>query len=149
MVNFWLIQIWVVFTNLEHVVSNEWVSEYATSAILENLCIHSDIDTGASAQEHTCGPHPEGAVFCDGKLCKVFNESTGALRELPETNDYHYGGVMAYVDGVGIVVIGGTSTDAGRIEVFNEDDNEWKQIAQDRFQVHTVKHPMGLWPLNV
>ena len=51
---------------------------------------------------------------------------------------------MAYVDGVGIVVIGGTSTDAGRIEVFNEDDNEWKQIAQDRFQVHTVKHLMGL-----
>ena len=56
---------------------------------------------------------------------------------MPETNDYHYGGVMAYVDGVGIVVIGGTSSNAGRIEVFNEDDNEWKQIAQDRFRVHT------------
>ena len=131
----------MVFTNLEHVVSNEWVSKYTTSTIIENLRIHklwiSDIDTGASAQEHTCGPHPEGAVFCDGKLCKVFNESTGALRELPETNDYHYGGVMSYIDGVGIVVIGGTSTDAGRIEVFNEDTNEWKKIAQDRFQIQT------------
>ena len=44
---------------------------------------------------------------------------------------------MSYIDGVGIVVIGGTSTDAGRIEVFNEDTNEWKKIAQDRFQIQT------------
>jgi len=127
----------VDFINLEHVVSNVWVSKSTTSAILENLRIYLDIDTGASAQEHTCGPHPEGAVFCDGKLCEVFNESTGALRELPETNDYHYGGVMSYIDGVGIVVVGGTSTDAGRIEVFNEDDNEWKKISQESFQINT------------
>ena len=40
---------------------------------------------------------------------------------------------MSYIDGVGIVVVGGTSTDAGRIEVFNEDDNEWKKITQESF----------------
>ena len=100
------------------------------------------IDTGASAQEHTCGPHPEGAVFCDGKDCKVFNESTGELRDLPPTNDYHYGGVMSYIDGVGIIVIGGTSSDAGRIEVF--DGNEWKQITQgeaDQWSTDLVQLP--------
>ena len=73
-------------------------------------------------------------MFCDGKNCKVFNESTGGLRDLPPTNDYHYGGVMAYIDGEGIVVIGGTSTDAGRIELFSEADNEWKTITQEDFQ---------------
>ena len=113
---------------------SKWIT---TSAILENLHIYLDIDTGASSQEHSCGPHPEGAVFCDWKRCKVFNESTGALRELPESNDYHYGGVMSYIDGVGIVVVGGTSTDAGRIEVFSEDDNEWKTITQESFQIST------------
>ena len=47
---------------------------------------------------------------------------------------------MSYIDGVGIVVVGGTSTDAGRIEVFNEDDNEWKKITQKGFQIK----PSGL-----
>jgi len=44
---------------------------------------------------------------------------------------------MSYIDEVGIVVVGGTSTDAGRIEVFNEDDNEWKKITQESFQINT------------
>ena len=47
---------------------------------------------------------------------------------------------MSYIDGVGIVVVGGTSTDAGRIEVFSEDDNEWKTIAQESFPIK----PCGL-----
>ena len=49
---------------------------------------------------------------------------------------------MSYIDGVGIIVIGGTSSDAGRIEVF--DGNEWKQITQgeaDQWSTDLVQLP--------
>ena len=69
------------------------------------------------------------------------------MRDLPPTNDYHNGGAIVYVEKYGsfpnqgtviggnIIIIGGTSTDAGRIEAYDEDTEAWHTVPQEDFDL--------------
>ena len=89
-----------------------------------------------SGPNDSCGPHPDGALFCGGKNCYLYNEKTGEVGDMQYQHDYHYGGNMAYIDGEGPVIIGGSSPDTagGRIEAFYEKldgaGEKWHQVNQ-------------------
>ena len=87
------------------------------------------------AWPNTCGPHADGALFCAGKNCYLYNETTGEMGNIQYQKDYHYGGVMAYIDGVGAIAIGGASVDTagGRIEILSGADEErekWRSVSE-------------------
>ena len=89
-----------------------------------------------SGPNDSCGPHPDGALFCGGKNCYLYNEKTGEVGDMQYQQDYHYGGNMAYIDGEGPVIIGGSSPDTagGRLEMFYERldgaGEKWHQVYQ-------------------
>ena len=52
---------------------------------------------------------------------------------------------MSYIDDVGIIVIGGTSTPAGKIEVFDEENRVWhiqSEAESDKWNPDVVKLPV-------
>ena len=87
------------------------------------------------AWPNTCGPHSDGALFCAGKNCYLYNETTGEMGNIQYQKDYHYGGGMAYIDEKGAVAIGGESVDTsgGRIELLYAKDGDrekWHNITE-------------------
>ena len=81
------------------------------------------------AWPNTCGPHADGALFCAGKNCYLYNETTGEMGNIQYQKDYHYGGAMGYIDGKGAVAIGGSSVDTpgGRIELYYEREGDGRE----------------------
>ena len=118
-----------------------------------------NIDFNNSGPHTSCGPHPDGALFCGGKNCFLFNEYTDEFRTFFKTIlnflmtlsfatqsivkivlktllshmqyqwDYHIGGRLAYSKNA--VIIGGASVDTsgGRIEMFYE-DGKWHRVVE-------------------
>ena len=73
-----------------------------------------------------CQKIPGGAIFCAGKKCFKYIDTTETLVALPDLNDWHSEGNIAYSNGQ-IRVIGGTQSDPENyyIEILSQDESEW------------------------
>ena len=73
-----------------------------------------------------CGNIPGGALYCAGKVCYKYNDVNQSLEALPDLNDYHSEGNVAYSNGQ-VRVIGGTMSDPDNymIEILALDESEW------------------------